>query len=178
MASEATILINPDGTYADASPLALQLLGVAREELLAMGPGSFSVDPPDPEASRALREAWEGTGSPDIGGETTIMRGDGTKARLRFVITVRDDGSYLAMIESASGELDRPAAVFTLGDVLSEWRAAERRLDEMDAGSGEWQAVQSEITALRDRYQKSFAARARAERTSSGGGGRVAPKTD
>jgi PAS domain-containing protein len=167
MADEATILINADGTYADASPLALKLLGVKRDELLAMGPGSFSVEPPDAEASRALREAWQGSGAPDIGGETTIMRGDGTKARLRFVITVRDDGSYLAMIESASGELDRPASIFTLGDVLSKWRAAERRMDALEVGGEEWQAVQSEIASLRDRYQKAFAARARAEKATN-----------
>ncbi len=71
------------------------------------------------------------------------------------------------MIESASGELDRPASIFTLGDVLSKWRAAERRMDALEVGGEEWQAVQSEIASLRDRYQKAFAARARAEKATN-----------
>lgn len=165
MVDEATVLINADGTYADASPPALELLGVARAELLAMGPGSFAVQPPDQEAYRALRDAWRGSGSPDIGGETTILRGDGTKARLRFVMTVQDDGRYLAMLEAAGGELDRPTAVFTLGDVLTQWRAAERRLETLEVGGEEWQAVVSDITSLRDRYQRIFQAKSRSDRT-------------
>ncbi len=165
MVDEATVLINADGTYADASPSALELLGVARSGLLAMGPGSFAVKPRDPQADQAFREAWRASGSPDIGGETTIMRGDGSKARLRFVITVQDDGRYLAMLEAAGGELERPATVFTLGDVLTQWRAAERRLEALEAGSEEWQAAASDIASLRDRYQRIFAAKSRADRT-------------
>lgn len=86
MADEATILINADGTYADASPSALTPLGVELREFLGMAPGSFSPESPDPEADRAFREAWEQSGSPDLGGEATILRGDGTKARVRFMI--------------------------------------------------------------------------------------------
>jgi len=54
MADEATILINADGTYADASPSALSLLGVELPEFLGMAPGSFSPEPPDLEADRAF----------------------------------------------------------------------------------------------------------------------------
>ncbi len=54
MVDEAPVLSNTDGTYTDASPFALELLGVARAELLAMGPGSFAVGPRDPQADRAF----------------------------------------------------------------------------------------------------------------------------
>jgi len=91
MADEATILINADGTYADASPSALTLLGVELPEFLAMAPGSFSPEPPDLVADRAIREAWEQAGPPDLGGEATIRRGDGTTARVRFTVMPQED---------------------------------------------------------------------------------------
>lgn len=164
MADEVTILINADGTYADASPSALRLLGVELPEFLAMAPGSFSPEPPDPEADRAFREAWQESGSPDLGGEATILRGDGTKTRVRFMILPRDDGRFLAMLEGTSGEVDRPATLYTLGDVLSQWRAAERRLQELEVGGAEWRAVQTSISTFRDRYQRIFAAKQRSAR--------------
>ena len=159
MADEATILINADGTYADASPSALSLLGVELPEFLGMAPGSFSPEPPDPEADRAFREAWQQSGSPDLGGEATTLRGDGTKARVRFMIMPQDDGRYLVMIEPTAGQVERPATVYTVGDVPAQWRAAERKLEELDAGGIEWRTVQANIASLRERYQRLFAAK-------------------
>ncbi|MDQ3493079.1 MAG: PAS domain-containing protein [Chloroflexota bacterium] len=165
MADEANILINAYGTYADASPSALRLLGVGLREFLSMAPGSFSPEPRDPEADRAFRAAWEDSGSPDLGGEVTILRGDGSKARVRFMIMPQVDGRYLAMIEPTDGEVERPATVYTLGEVLAQWRAAERRLDELEVGGTEWLALQSDVSSLRERYQRLFAAKQAPART-------------
>ncbi len=165
MADEATILINADGTYADASPSALALLGVGLREFLSMAPGSFSPEPPDPEADRAFREAWQQSGSPDLGGEATIMRGDGSKARVRFMIMPQDDGRYLAMIEPAGGQVELPTTLYTMGEVLTQWRAAERQLEVLEAGGPEWLSVQSDIASLRERHQRLFAAKQGSART-------------
>ncbi len=164
MADEATILINADGTYADASPSALTLLGVELPEFLGMAPGSFSPEPPDLEADRAFREAWEQAGSPDLGDEATIRRGDGTTARVRFMVMPQEDGRYLAMIKPTAGHVERPATIYTVGEVLAQWRAAERKLVEVEAGAAEWQAVQADITSLREGYQGLFAAKQRSGR--------------
>ncbi len=72
---DATVLLHADGTYADASPAALEILGVTLPELLSMGPGAFAVDAPDPAADAAFRSSWESEGSPTIGGQTTPAAG-------------------------------------------------------------------------------------------------------
>jgi hypothetical protein len=38
--------------------------------------------------------------------------------------------------------------------ILGEWRAAERRLQSVDAGSQEWAVVETEVRRLRDEYRR------------------------
>ena len=45
-----------------------------------------------------------------------------------------------------------------VGDVLREWRSAERGLAELVPGTQEWLRKLSEIEALRGRYQEVFKA--------------------
>ncbi len=54
---------------------------------------------------------------------------------------------------------DAQATVYGLGDVLTAWRAAERRLEEIAAGSPEWRSVRAEIMTLRDSYDDLFRSR-------------------
>ena len=57
--------------------------------------------------------------------------------------------------------LTTPTTVFTIGDVLSLWRAAERRLETVDADSPEYESTIADVTALRAHYQRLFEARLR-----------------
>ena len=155
----ATLILNPDGTAADASPAALELLGVTLEHLRQLPPGAFSPKPQDPHEGAAFREAWEHEGRPDIGGEATLQRLDGTQVRVRFAITTAPDGRFLAALEPTVGRLDAAPTLFTAGEVLAAWRAAERQLSEVTAGSSEEAKLRADIEAFRARYQELFAGR-------------------
>ena len=50
------------------------------------------------------------------------------------------------------------ASVYTVGDVLREWRTAERELAELVPGTSGWARTLDEIELLRGRYQESFRA--------------------
>jgi PAS domain-containing protein len=153
---DAVIFVTADGRYEDASPSALKLLGISLEELRASAPDRFQPKPPDPEESAAFRSEWERQGSPGLGGVATIKRGDGTLARVRFTITQTDDGRYRALMREVDEPVSRRPRVYTLGEVLAEWRAAERRLTSIPAGSSEYAAIQDDIKALRADYQRLF----------------------
>ncbi|CAN5486780.1 hypothetical protein BH20CHL7_BH20CHL7_12570 [soil metagenome] len=156
---DATVLLHADGTYADASPAALEILGVTLDELLAMAPGAFAVDDPDPAAD--FRKWWESEGSPTIGGQATIRRPDGQQRRVAFQIPPHDDGRFLAILRDTADEREAAPVFYTAGDVLAEWRAAERRLETLDEGSPEWTAIRSEIDSFRGAYQRAFRSRNR-----------------
>ena len=51
---------------------------------------------------------------------------------------------------------DAAPVVYTAGQVLAEWRAAERRLDAIPEGTAEWRAVRRDIDHFRSRYQAMF----------------------
>jgi len=155
-----TLTINADGTMADANAAALDLLRVTLGELRALPPGAFSPEPPDPVASEAFRKQWERQGNPDIGGEGTLQRPDGSSVRVKFGITPLEDGRFVAILEEIDAETDAPAILYTAGQVLAEWRAAERRLAAIVEGSPEWTAVTTEIEVFRRRYHALFDRRA------------------
>ena len=157
--TDATMLLDADGRTIDASPAALDILGVDLAELQAMPPGAFSPEPPDPDQSAAFQEAWQASGSPDIFGESTIVRPDGTQARIRFAIRPTDTGRYLVGLERASAPLESAPTVYTAGEILAAWRAAERRLVALPPGSPEQAAAEAEIASFRERYQRLFPAR-------------------
>lgn len=151
-----TLILNADGTTADANEAALGLLRVTLEQLRELAPGAFSAEPPDAGANEAFREQWERQGAPDVGGEGTVRRLDGTSVRVKFGITSMDDGRFLVMMEEKPTETGAPTVLYTAGQVLAEWRAAERRLAEIPEGSEEWRAVSDEVDLFRRGYHALF----------------------
>ena len=154
--TDATMVLEADGRAVDASPAALELLGVTLEQLQAMPPGAFSPNAPDPAEAAAFRSAWEASGSPGLFGESTIVRTDGTHARVRFAITPHLDGRFLVGLESTRTPLDEEPRLYTAGEILTAWRAAERQLVALEPGSAEHVAAEAEIATFRERYQRLF----------------------
>jgi PAS domain-containing protein len=152
----ATMTLRPDGTVDDANPEALSLLGVTLPQLRSLPPGAFSPEPPDPEAQAAFRAQWEAGGRPDVGGDATLQRLDGTKVRVRFAIAEQPDGRYVAVLAPIRGSTNAPPRLFTGGHILAEWRAAERRLAEVHSDSPEAARVRAQIERLRELYQDLF----------------------
>lgn len=154
--SNATIILAADGTAEDATPQALELLGVTLERLRQLPPGAFAATPPDPEGDTAFRAEWEQAGAPDIGGEATIQRLDGAKVRIKFAIARLDDGRFRAVLERAGGSTESAPLVYTAGQVLAEWRAAERRLAELTPDDPDYARITADIESFRSRYQEMF----------------------
>lgn len=152
----ASLTVLGDGRVQEATPDALAMLGVTLSQLRALPPGAFSPDPADPEADAAFRSAWEAGGRPDLSGEGTLRRPDGSLIRVRFVITPAQGDRFLAVLEEAPSPVDAPPVVYTGGEVVSRWRAAERRLEALDPASDEAAAARAEIDDLRARYQELF----------------------
>jgi PAS domain S-box-containing protein len=155
----ASLVLDADGRAVDASPEALDLLGVTLEELLELPPGAFAPEEPDPEARRAFRDEWERRGQPDLFGEGVIRRLDGTTIRVRFAVTTRSDGTFEALLEPADTPVERPSRVFAGGEMIAAWRDAERRLADLEPGSPEWVSVTDEIDSFRSTYQGLFGSR-------------------
>ncbi len=155
-ATGATMIVEPDGMVADANQRALDMLGVTLDQLRSLPPGSFNPEPPDPAADAQFRESWEAQRSPDLVGESTIKLLDGTRKRVKFAIAPTDDGRFRVILEPTSGSVEQDAKVYTAGQVLGEWRAAERRLSDLAEGSPEAAAVRAEIERFRSRYQAFF----------------------
>jgi PAS domain-containing protein len=151
-----TVILNSDGTTADANAAALDMLGVSLDVLKSLPPGALSPEPPDPVGEAAFRELWEAEGQPDIGGQATVKRLDGTRVRVKFGLTPLEDGRFVAVMEPVDGEPDAAPLVYTAGQVLAEWRAAERRLTEIPEDSAEWRAIHRDIEMFRARYQEIF----------------------
>jgi PAS domain-containing protein len=157
MEDEATLLINADGTYEDGNAAALAILGLTREELRALPAQALSMQN-DRALAEDVRASWERSGSDPIIGQGTVRRPDGVPVRVAFLLVPRKDGRFVAVLRPSSGAADRPASWFTTGQILSTWRAAERRLEAVIDGSAEWDAIQVEIAAFREQYQRLFAA--------------------
>lgn len=151
-----TLILNGDGSTEDANAAALDLLRLTLDELRALPPGALSPEAPDPAATTAFRQQWERQGSPDLSGESTIRRLDGSEVRVKFGITPSEDGRFVAILEEVATSVEAPPVLYTAGQVLAHWRAAERRLAEVREGSAEWQAVTREIETFRARYQALF----------------------
>jgi PAS domain S-box-containing protein len=152
--NEAVLVVGADGRYEDASAAALDMLGLSLDELRALPPRTLSTTPPD-EAD-ALREEWTRLGATAAAGEGNIRRPDGTEIRVRFVLRARTDGRYEAVLQPATTSRSEPLLLYTAGEVLAEWRAAERRLSEIEPGSKEWELLRSEIATFREKYRSLF----------------------
>ena len=157
------MVINADGTTADASPAALELLGLTLEQLRALPPGALSPDPrirqhKPPSASNGKARARP----------TSVVRAryggwTATSVRVKFGITAIEDGRFLAMLEPVAGPTQQPPTLYTAGQVLAEWRAAERRMITIPPDTAEWhdtqaqiEDTQAQIDTFRQRYQELF----------------------
>jgi PAS domain-containing protein len=152
----ARVILNADGTIANANEAALSLYGATLAELRAAPPGAFSADPQSPEAQAALREAWESQGQPDLVGETTILGLDGRQRRVAFGVTRLGDGRFVAILRPLDESPGSELKVFTAGEVLARWRAAERELQAIEPTSVEAANIQREIDQFRAAYQQLF----------------------
>ncbi len=153
----ARVILNPDGTIATANAPALGLYGATLAELQAAPAGAFSAQPQAPGAEAALREAWESQGQPDLVGETTIRGLDGMDRRVAFGLTRLGDGRLVAILRPLDHPTGDEPKVFTAGQVLARWRAAERELETIEPDSPEAANIQREIDRFRAAYQQLFA---------------------
>ena len=154
----AVLLLDAAGRYVDANAPALDLLGVASVELLrATPPETFSVVRADPEEEAAFRQAYAESAARGLLIESAFRRIDGELVRARTAILPHDEGGYRALLHP----IERPTEdlswrVYTVADVLAEWRSAERRLVELDEAGDEAAAIRTQIELLRDQYQRMF----------------------
>ena len=153
--TEAVIAIDATGRYVDANTAALDLLGVSLAELRESAPDRFSVRPAVHVEQAALRSRWESGGTQPLVGTTGLRRADGTTVRVAYAIEAADAG-YRARLWQVEGSPHAPPSVFTVGDVLREWRAAERELSALVPGTTGWARTVSEIELLRGKYQELF----------------------
>ncbi len=155
--TEAVITIDATGQYVHANAAALDLLGVSLAELRTSPPDRFAVRPMVDVEQEALRSRWESGGTQPLVGTTGLRRADGTTVRVAYAIEAADAG-YRARLWEVEGSPHAPPSVFTVGDVLREWRAAERELSALIPGTSAWARTLSEIELLRGRYQELFTA--------------------
>ena len=81
---------------------------------------------------------------------------DGTLVRAKFAIRPMDDGWFAVLLTPLPDAPAAPSVVYTVGDVLAEWRAAERRLEALPDGAPERHAILEDIAEFRERYQLLF----------------------
>lgn len=154
-AAEAVISLDAAGRYIAANRPALQLFGVTLAQLRASSPDRFAIQPTSDSEQAALRAEWESAGSRPMVGTTGLKRADGTTIRISYAIE-RVRSGFRARLWQVEGSPEAPRSVFTVGSVLREWRAAERNLAELVAGTPEWTRTLGEIELLRGRYQELF----------------------
>jgi PAS domain-containing protein len=162
--TEAVIRIDAAGRYVDANDAALELLGVTLAELRASPGDRFAIRPANVAEQAAFRAEWESAGARPLVRTAGLKRGDGATIRVSYAIEA-DESGFVARLWEVPGSPDAPTSVFSVGEVLRSWRAAERELAELQQGSPEWARTVSEIELLRDRYRELF----RTVRPQSGG---------
>ncbi|MEA2610780.1 MAG: hypothetical protein QOI37_718 [Chloroflexota bacterium] len=156
-AVEAVLELDGAGRCLEANGAALELLGVSLDELRAAPAGRFAIQSsPDGEQS-ALRAQWSAGGEELLVGTTGLLRGDGATIRVAYAVE-RTGLGFRARLWQVEGSPLSPTSAFTVGDVLREWRAAERQLTELLPGTPDWTRTLSEIELLRSRYQELFKA--------------------
>lgn len=154
-ATEAIIGIDAEGRYLDANDAALELLGVTLAELRQSSSDRFSMRPRNVDEQAALRAEWESAGSRPLVGTTGMRRADGTKIRVSYAIEAAHPGFRVRLWE-IPGSPEAPPSMFSVGEVLRSWRAAERELAELKPGTREWTRTLGEIEMLRGQYRELF----------------------
>jgi PAS domain-containing protein len=152
----ATVMLDREGRYLDADEAALELLGVASvEEFRSMSPAVFAAVPPDPEEQEAWRRAYFASRAEGVLAEGALRRTDGELVRIRTAVLEEPDGRFRALFYPVERPTTNTAAkLYRIGDVLAEWRAAERQLAEVDPASEEGVALAAEVELLRQQYQE------------------------
>ena len=108
----------------------------------------------DRTASAEFAAAWEGDGRPPLVGSSTVRLPNGSLARFRYYIWSREDAKIEVVLERSSESVARAPRAYTIGKVLSAWRAVERRLETLDPSSEEWQAADAENRYFRAEYRR------------------------
>ena len=153
----AAVTLDAAGRYVDANQTALELLGVASVEALReTEPDAFSPQPPDPEEQAAFQQAYIASAAKGLLVESAFRRTDGELVRARTAVLPEGDG-YRVVFHP----IERPTAnlsvrVYTISDVLAEWRQAERKLVDVEPGSEEAARVSEQIELFKDQYQRMF----------------------
>ena len=82
------------------------------------------------------------------------------RPRLPEAVRLLDEAEPDLGAEDAALEQTHNAAtsIHAVGEVLREWRAAERALGELAPGTPEWTRALGEVELLRSRYQQVFRA--------------------
>ncbi len=150
---DARILVNADSTINDATDAALELLGLDMEELRALPSGALSLEA-DIAAAKGFDTAWVASGREPIFGSGTLRLRDSQLLRVRYLITVQSDGGYDIVLERSDESVTDPPRMYAVGEALTKWRAAERKLAAVDPAGSEWGTVQSEIEHFRREYHR------------------------
>jgi PAS domain-containing protein len=154
----AALRVDATGRWLDASEEALDLLGVPSVDALrALPPDAFSPEPADPAEQAAFQEAYATSLAQGLLIEGPFKRLDGELVRARAAILADAAGDYrLLFYPVERPTTNRSTKVFTIADVLAEWRGAERRLVTLDGGSEEAQRLTGEIEVLRMTHERLF----------------------
>ncbi len=102
----ATIVVGPDGRYIDANAAALELLGLALDELLAMRSGDLA----DPAVAELVPWTWDVVRETGELHATSILRaiGDRPRQAIEYRLVLEREGgpavSYLRPIPMAAAE--------------------------------------------------------------------------
>jgi hypothetical protein len=150
---DARIVVAADSTILLATDAALELLDLTLDQLRQLPPGSLSLDE-DKAANVGFEEAWNGSGRGEIIGSGSVKLLDGRLLRIRYLITRVADGTFEIIVERVDESVSEPPRMYTLGGMLSAWRAAERRLEQVVPGSEEWAAAEAEIAYFRTEYHR------------------------
>ena len=94
-------------------------------------------------------------GAQPLVGTAGLKRADGTTVRVSYAIEALGAG-FRARLSTIAGSPEGPPSVYSVGNVLTEWRAAERDLAQLTPGTPAWDQRQAEIAILRSRYQELF----------------------
>ena len=153
----AAVTLDAAGRYVDANDTALDLLGVdSVEALRSTSPETFSPLPPDPEEAAAFQEAYLASAARGLLVESAFRRTDGELVRARTAILPDGEGYRVVFHPIERPTADVSVRIYTISDVLAEWRQAERRLVDLAPDSDEAVRVTDQIELFRAQYQQMF----------------------
>lgn len=154
----ATVLLDPAGRCLDADDAALELLGVPTVETFrSTPPERFAALPQDAEEQAALRKAYFASRAEGVLAEAPVRRFDGELIRVRTAILDEGDGRFRALVYLVERPTtDLSVRVYRIGEVLAEWRSAERQLVALDPDSDEARDVARHIELLREQHHLLF----------------------